>query len=145
MHNTLSFFTVFMCHDIKPDLVDSYLSGICQQLEPYFPTVRDICKSILCKCMLTGCKWLRCPYKMEKSVNYGWPYSSCPSLFIFPVSWWSPLYLPTPHMFLSLMQLGELTVSDDKSLFDHRKITSRTSVLLSNDNYHFFLSIFFFL
>ena len=37
------------------------------------------------------------------------------------------------------MRLGELTVSDDKTLFDHRKITSRTSVVISSDNYRFFL------
>ena len=47
--DTLSFFTVFMCHHIKPDSVDSYLSGICQQLEPYFPSVREVRKSMLCK------------------------------------------------------------------------------------------------
>ena len=57
--DTLSFFTVFMCHHIRPKSVDSYLSGICQQLEPYFPSVRDVHKSILCKRMLDGCKRLR--------------------------------------------------------------------------------------
>ncbi|KAF8808364.1 hypothetical protein BYT27DRAFT_7096972, partial [Phlegmacium glaucopus] len=36
---TLSFFTVFMCHYINPWSVASYLSGILQQLEPYFPGV----------------------------------------------------------------------------------------------------------
>lgn len=35
--NTLSLFTVYMCHHIKPTSVATYLSGICQQLEPYFP------------------------------------------------------------------------------------------------------------
>ena len=57
--DSLSFFTVFMCHHIKPDSVDSYLSGICHQLEPYFPGVRDIRKSMLCKRTLTGCRRLR--------------------------------------------------------------------------------------
>lgn len=28
--DTLSLYTVWMCHHIKPDSVDSYLSGICQ-------------------------------------------------------------------------------------------------------------------
>ena len=41
--------------------------------------------------------------------------------------------------FFALMRLGELTVSDDKSLLDYRKITSRTSLSLSNDDYCFFL------
>ena len=37
------------------------------------------------------------------------------------------------------MRLGELTVSDDKSLFNRRKITSQTLVSLSNNDYRFFL------
>jgi hypothetical protein len=39
-HDTLSFFTVFMSHQIEPRSVSNYLSGICQQLEPYFPNIR---------------------------------------------------------------------------------------------------------
>jgi hypothetical protein len=35
--DTLSFYTVFMSHHIDPKSVSSYLSGICQQLEPHFP------------------------------------------------------------------------------------------------------------
>jgi hypothetical protein len=35
---TLSFFTVYMSHHINPRSVTSYLSGICQQLEPTSPT-----------------------------------------------------------------------------------------------------------
>src|SRR5882762_9328520 len=68
--DTLSFFTVFMCHHIKPDSVDTYLSGICQQLEPYFPSVRDIRKSMLCKQTLTGCKRLRgVPTKRKRALT----------------------------------------------------------------------------
>jgi hypothetical protein len=39
--DTLSFFTVYMAHHIKPKSVSSYLSGICNQLEPFFPDVRS--------------------------------------------------------------------------------------------------------
>jgi hypothetical protein len=138
--DTLSFFTVFMCYHIKPDSVDSYLSGICQQLEPYFPSIRDIRKSMLCKRTLTGCKRLRgVPTKRKRAltmddllrvVNH---YSSSQShndlLFV------SQLLTG----FFALMRLGELTVSDDKSLIDHRKITSRTSVSVSDNDYRFFL------
>src|SRR5271168_2853541 len=38
--DTLSFFVVFLSSHIKPDSVNSYLSGICRQLEPFFPEVR---------------------------------------------------------------------------------------------------------
>ena len=57
--DTLSFFTVYMSHHIKPSSVDNYLSGICQQLEPYFPSVRKARKSMICTRTLTGCKRLR--------------------------------------------------------------------------------------
>lgn len=57
--DTLSLYTVYMCHHIKPGSVDTYLSGICQQLEPYFPSVRDVRKSRLVHRTLQGCKRLR--------------------------------------------------------------------------------------
>jgi hypothetical protein len=37
---TLSFFTVFMSHHINPKSVDNYLSGICNNLEGFFPDIR---------------------------------------------------------------------------------------------------------
>lgn len=55
--DTLSFFTVFMSfHTTKPDLVDTYLSKICQQLELFFPDARKNRKSALVKHTLKGCK-----------------------------------------------------------------------------------------
>ncbi|KAI0737012.1 hypothetical protein BC629DRAFT_1265215, partial [Irpex lacteus] len=54
--DTLSFYTVYMCHHIKPASVDSYLSGICNQLEPFFPQVRSARKSPLVARTLAGCK-----------------------------------------------------------------------------------------
>ena len=44
---TLSFFVVYMSTHIKPDSVNSYLPGICNQLEVYFPNVRKNRNSIL--------------------------------------------------------------------------------------------------
>jgi hypothetical protein len=138
--DTLSFFIVFMCHHIRPKSVDSYLSGICQQLEPYFPSVRDVRKSILCKRTLTGCKRLRGVPTVRKRAltiddlyrvvqHYANSNSHDDLLFV------SQLLTG----FFALMRLGELTVSNDKSIFDYRKITSRTSTSLSNSDYCFFL------
>lgn len=138
--DTLSFSTVFMCHHIKPTSVDSYLSGICQQLELYFPSVRSIRNSVLCKRTLAGCKRLR-----------GTPTTRKRALTMDDlqkvISFYSTSKLHDDLLFVSqlltgffaLMRLGELTVSDDKSIFDHRKITSRTSVSISDDDYRFFL------
>lgn len=40
--DTLSFFVVYMCYHIKPQSVKAYLSGICNQLEPFYPEVREL-------------------------------------------------------------------------------------------------------
>src|SRR6202142_4793384 len=53
--DTLSFFVVYMSSFIKPSSVDSYLSGICRQLEPFFPNVRKNRKSLLVSRTLAGC------------------------------------------------------------------------------------------
>src|SRR5258705_13008891 len=37
-----SFYAIYMSHHINPKSVNSYLSGICNQLEPFFP---DVCKA----------------------------------------------------------------------------------------------------
>jgi hypothetical protein len=54
---TFSFFIVYMSTHIKPDSVNSYLSGICNQLEPFFPNVRQRRASILVSQTLAGCQW----------------------------------------------------------------------------------------
>jgi hypothetical protein len=55
---TLSFFTVFMCHHINPKSVNNYLSGICNNLEGHFPDVRSTRNSPLVSRTLAGCKRL---------------------------------------------------------------------------------------
>ncbi len=45
--DTLSYYIVYMCAHIKPDSVDSYLSGICNRLKNFFPNIRAIHTSML--------------------------------------------------------------------------------------------------
>ena len=129
-----------MSHHIKPKSVDTYLSGICQQLEPYFPSMRTARMSMLCKRTLTGCKHLQGVPTIQKraltiddlhQVTQSYSNSNNHDDFLFI----SQLLTG----FFGLMHLGELTTPDDHSIFDHRKITSRTSVSLSNEDYRFFL------
>jgi hypothetical protein len=56
---TLSYYTTFQSFYINPKSVDSYLSGICNQLEPYFPDVRQNRKSALVNRTLAGAKRYR--------------------------------------------------------------------------------------
>jgi hypothetical protein len=57
--DTLSFFTVYMCHHIKPSSVSAYLSGVCIQLEPFYPDVRSRRLHPLVTRTLRGCKKMR--------------------------------------------------------------------------------------
>jgi len=138
--DNLSFFTVFMSHHIKPSSVDTYLSGICQQLEPYFPNVRETRKSILVHRTLEGCKRLR-----------GSPTSRKRALTIEDLRCVTTKYSENPSHddllftsmlltgFFGLMRLGELTIPDDTSLIIPRKVTSRSSLSITDSDYRFFL------
>ena len=87
---TLCFFTVYMSSHIKPALVNSYLSGICNQLELFFPDVRKASNSMLISRTMTGCQ--RC---------YG-----------TPVKWKCPL--STSDLQTVISAIGFLTCHDDK-------------------------------
>ena len=56
--DTLSFYTIYMAHHIKPSSVDSYLSGICNELESFHPDVRKNRWHQLITKTLRGCKKL---------------------------------------------------------------------------------------
>jgi hypothetical protein len=45
--DSLSFFTVYMSFHIRPSSVESYLSGIQSELEPYFPQIHQLRRSLL--------------------------------------------------------------------------------------------------
>ena len=136
--DTLSFFIVYMCHHIKPSLVDNYLFGICQQLEPYFPSIHEAWKSMVCTRTLTGCKQHRgIPTKCKCALSI------------------EDLQLIVQHHlnshdhdnllaqmltgFFTLMRLGELVGPNDNLLLDPCKLTSCISVAMSDDDYCFFL------
>lgn len=138
--DTLSLFTVYTSHHINPRSVNSYLSGIVQQLEPYFPNVRNARNSNLVTRTLQGCLRSRGKPTTRKraltlddlqSVIKHYENSVLHDDFLF-VS-----MLLTG--FFALMRLGELTYPNNTSLRDFRKVTKRSSVFLSDDYYSFHL------
>ena len=123
--DTLSFYIVYMSHHIKPDSVDTYLSGISQQLEPFFPQVCHNRKSPLVRRTLDGCKQLRgVPTTRKRALTLDdlrivlWHYSTSTDhddlLFI------AQLFIG----FFALMRLGELTDSDNITLRNPAKVIS---------------------
>jgi hypothetical protein len=126
---TLSFFVVYMSYHIKPQSVDSYLSGICNQLEPHFPDVRKHRNSSLVSRTLKGCKRMRNSPTLRRS----------PLLPSHVLSITYSLHASSPHDdllfatilvtgFHGLLRLGELTTNDNRMKRDWRKVILRHTV-----------------
>ena len=138
--DTLSFYVVFLSTYIKPDSVNAYLSGICRQLEPFFPDVRQNRKSMLVSRTLTGCM-----RRFGTTVTRKAPLSHANLLFLIDSLVSRPSYDDLLFLamvltgFHALMRLGELVFPDKKSLRNYRKIVLRHSVAIMLGQYSFFL------
>ena len=138
--DTLSFYVVFLSTYIKPDSVNSYLSGICRQLEPFYPDIRRNRNSMLVSRTLAGCM-----RRFGTAVNRKTPLSHANLLFVVDSLVSSPSYDDVLFVcllltgFYALMRLGELVFPDKKSLRNYRKIVLRHSVSVLPDRYSFFL------
>ena len=112
--DTLSFFVVYMCHHIQPTSVDSYLSGICQSLEPYFPDVRKTRAHCLVTRSLAGCKKLYASGVSRKKALTIDQLQMLLTRLEASVDHDDLLFLAIVFTgFHALMRSGELVVSDD--------------------------------
>jgi hypothetical protein len=137
---TLSFFTVYMCHQINPRSVNTYLSGISQQLETHFPAIKEARNSTLVRRTLQGCMRMRGTATVRKRAlttddlhlvanHYRDSTAHDDLLFV--------TMLVTG--FFGLLRLGELTFPDDISLHNWKKVTRHNTVTLTNTQYEFLL------
>ena len=138
--DTLSFYIVFLSTHIKPDSVNSYLSGICRQLEAFYPEVRRNRKSLLVSRTMTGCM-----RRFGSPVKRKAPLSHANLLFVLDSIVSNPSHddlLFAALMltgFHGLLRLGELVFPDKKKLRNYRKISLRHSVSVLPSQYSFFL------
>ncbi|KAJ7813944.1 hypothetical protein B0H14DRAFT_3477459 [Mycena olivaceomarginata] len=141
-NDTMSFFVIYMCHHIAPKLVDSYLSGICNQLESAFPDVRKVRASPLVKNTLNGARFLfgkgtkrKRPLSttdlrtVEHAVQAQTTISHDDKLFV------GMLF----SGFDGLLRLGELSWPDIVALRNWKKVIRRSSVKLTDSSFGFFL------
>jgi len=139
--DTLSLFVVYMCHHIQPRSVGTYLSGICNQLEPYFPDVRAHRNPPLVTKTFTGClRMLSSPIQRKSPLSFTdlirvvQHYIDAPS----PPSHDDLLFVSQITTgFNALLRLGELTVPDAVALRDDRKVTKIWTVVVSQDEYEY--------
>jgi hypothetical protein len=121
--DTLSFFIVFLSSHIKPDSVNSYLSGICRQLEPFYPDVSLNRKTLLVSRTMTGCM-----RRFWTPVKRKTPLSHANLLLVLDSTISAPSHDERLFVallvtgFYALLRLGELVFSDKKSLRNYRKI-----------------------
>lgn len=137
--DTLSFYTVYMCHHIRPTSVDSYLSGICNQLEPLYPEVRALRKHALVTRTLAGCKKMfNSPPNRKAALE---THHLVTLLARFPPSSHDNRLFRALLLsgFFALHRLGELVWPDDVDLQSWRKVIMRSSVSLRDDAYGYTL------
>jgi integrase len=138
----MSFFVTYMCHFIKPDSVDSYLSGICNQLEDVFPNVRKVRASALVRRTLKGSKHL-----FGKGAKRKHPLSTSDLRTVVRAIGSQPRPSHDDMLFLvmmftgfdGLMRLGELAWPDTIALRNWRKVILRNTVKLTQSSVGFFL------
>jgi hypothetical protein len=137
---TLSYYITFQSFFINPKSVDSYLSGICNQLEPFFPDIRKNRASSLVARTLAGAKRYRGIATTRKSpltvnnllvVSHDLARSTNHDDLLFTAQ------LNTG--FTALLRLGELTSPNKFVLRDYRKITMRSTLELHMQEYSFWL------
>ena len=138
--DTLSFYVVFLSSHIKPDSVNSYLSGICRQLEPFFPEVRRNRNSVLVSRTMTGCmRRFGSPVKRKAPLSHADLLLVLDSIVSNPSHddlLFAAIILTGFH---ALMRLGELVFPDKKELRNYRKISLRHTVSVLPHQFSFFL------
>lgn len=137
---TLSFYTVYMCHHVNPRSVNTYLSGISQQLETHFPAVKEARNSTVVRRTLQGCMRMRGTATVRKRaltiddlqlvINHYHDTTTHDDLLFLAM-------LLTG--FFGLLRLGELVFPDEVSLQNWKKVTRRNTVSVQNDRYEFTL------
>ena len=137
--DTISYYIVYMSHHISPHSVTTYLSGIVQQLEPFYPSIREIQHSRLVQRTLQGCmKTCTVPTQHKQALPLSELSQIVAHYYQSPPSHDDLLFVTLLLTgFFTLLRLGEMVFPDDKNLRNWRKISPRCTTSISTDGYHF--------
>ncbi|KAE9383110.1 hypothetical protein BT96DRAFT_769869, partial [Gymnopus androsaceus JB14] len=136
--DTLSFYIVYICHFIKPKSVSSYLSGICNQLEVFYPGICQNCAHPIVKRTLKGCKKIHNSVASRKRPLQRTELTEVFDKLHCSASFDDQLFLVLLYVgFFALMRLGELVFPDKLELQDFRKVIMRSSFIADDDHIEF--------
>ena len=139
--DTLSFFAVYMSRHIDPRSVNSYLSGIAQQLEDYFPSARINRNSKLVHRTMQGCLKLYSQPTRRKSPLTSLDLEQVVTVFNQGEAHHDDKLFVAMLLtgFYALLRLGEMAFPDDAHIRDWRKISRRRTVVVTETTYRFIL------
>jgi hypothetical protein len=137
---TLSYYITFQSSHINPKSVESYLSGICSNLELFSPDICSNRDSALVKWTLQGalhCHGQPTKHKSPLTTNH---LQSVTTDLAASCDHDDMLFLSMLNTgFMGLLHLGELAISDNPRIRDFRKVILRNSLRFLGGNYDFFL------
>lgn len=129
--DTLSIYATWMCgaeHPVKPSIVVGHLSGICSNLEPFYPAIRQIRSDKLVSRTLAGLKKRSGTAAKEKCAI---PVQEVSDIYIMLAScgYDDLLFLAILLAdFHGLHCLGELCWPNEKEFQSYRRLVARHSV-----------------
>jgi len=139
---TLSYYVTFQCTFITPSSVDTYLSGICSQLEPFFPFVRANRASQLVSRTLKGARRRHGSAPTRKAPLTWEDLNTVAKLLTASSSYDERLFVAMLLAgFCALLRLAELVLPDTIALRNFAKVTLRSSCTLNNDHFSFWLPV----
>lgn len=127
-----------MSHFIKPDSVNSYISGICNQLEYYFPNIRLHWKTPLIKCTMTSGKHMYgSPHRCQHTLT---PADLETMMAHYPIPSHDDLLFCSllQTRFSALMCLRKLIDSDSPKLHDPHKTIQHSLVESTTNTFLYF-------
>ena len=137
---TLSFYTVYMSHHINPRSVNTYLSGISQQLETYFPAVKEARNSLLVRRTYQGCMRMKGRATTRKQALTATDIHLVLDHYRNTTVHDDLLFIAMLLTgFFGLLRLCEMTFPDDPVLHNYKKVTRRSTVRLQVTLYEFTL------
>ena len=137
---TLSYYITFQSTHINPKSVESYLSGICSCLEPFFPDIRANRATALIKRTLKGACRRHGRPTIRKSPLTTTHLCTIANALHELREHDDMLFLAMINTgFAGLLRLGEMTISDSLHRRDCRKVISRSSLSWVGNEYEFLL------
>ncbi|EIW79271.1 hypothetical protein CONPUDRAFT_59467 [Coniophora puteana RWD-64-598 SS2] len=137
---TFARFIVYMQHFVSPKTINSYLSGICNQLENLYPDVRSIRRSpMVAKTMKGSFRRFQTPSNRKDPLSRADLLRACTTLNPATVFDDALFIAQLLVGFYALMRSGELVRPDRRELHDYNKLSMRHSVKMSTSSISFTL------